>query len=106
MAPIGLNEALIMTVLETTDAASIADVADRLRTLDHTRFVDDGGIYMALRRMTQRGLVSCEKRTVLSSDGRHRDVGFYTISPAGRDAVRSYLRQANTLVRFASEIGQ
>ncbi len=98
--PIGTNEALILTVLHPLTALSVADVAFRIESENVGRTVDDGSIYLALHRMSQRGLVSVAKRSVISADGRPRDVGYYMITDAGENAVSRYVAESRAVIRL------
>ncbi len=91
----------MLTVLQSLDALSVADVALRLEKADLGRSIDDGSIYLALHRMSQRGLVTVVKRSVVSADGRPRDVGFYEITEAGRKAVSQFVADSNAVIRLA-----
>jgi DNA-binding PadR family transcriptional regulator len=97
---IGPNEALILTVLQSLDALSVADVALRLEEAELDRSIDDGSIYLALYRMSQRGLVSVVKRSVISADGRSREVGFYAITEAGQKAVSQFIAESRAVIRL------
>jgi DNA-binding PadR family transcriptional regulator len=98
---LGMNEALALTALESGDALSVADVVGRLAGLEIGRAIDDGSVYLALHRMSQRGMVVGTKRGVLSADGRQREVSFYEITPEGRHAVAQFVREANAVSRLA-----
>jgi DNA-binding PadR family transcriptional regulator len=97
---IGANEALILTVLQSLDALSVADVALRLEKAELGRSIDDGSIYLALHRMSQRGLVSVVKRSVISADGRRREIGFYAITEAGQKAVSQFEADSRAVIRL------
>jgi DNA-binding PadR family transcriptional regulator len=97
-----MNEALILTALEAGDVLSVAGVAARLEGADIGRSIDDGSIYLALHRMTQRGLVTSERRTVTSADGKQREIGFYSIGNDGRSAIAQFLREANAATRLSA----
>jgi DNA-binding PadR family transcriptional regulator len=98
---IGANEALILTVLQSLDALSVADVALRLEKAEIlVRSIDDGSIYLALYRMSQRGLVSVVKRSVISADGRRREIGFYAITEAGQKAVSQFEADSRAVIRL------
>jgi DNA-binding PadR family transcriptional regulator len=101
---IGANEALILTVLQPLDALSVADVALRLEKAELGRSIDDGSIYLALYRMSQRGFVSVVKRSVISADGRRRKIGFYAIMEAGQKAVSQSEADSRAVIRI-QEIG-
>jgi DNA-binding PadR family transcriptional regulator len=98
---IGTNEALILTVLQCRESLSVADVAARLGNADLGRRIDDGSIYLALHRMSQRGLVTVLKRPVVSADGRTRQIGYYTIAAAGQTAASRFVAESNAVVRLA-----
>lgn len=98
---IGTNEALILTVLQCLKPSSVADVAARLRNAELGRRIDDGSIYLALHRMSQRGLVTVKKRPVVSADGRTREIGYYTITAAGQAAASNFVAESNAVVRLA-----
>jgi DNA-binding PadR family transcriptional regulator len=97
---IGGNEALILTVLLSLEALSVADVALCLEKAELGRSIDDGSIYLALHRMSQRGLVSVVKRSVISADGRPREIGFYAITEAGQKALSRYDADSSAVVRL------
>jgi DNA-binding PadR family transcriptional regulator len=96
-----MNEALILSALEAGEALSVAQVAGRLEATDMGRSIDDGSIYLALQRMGERGMVTSERRAVVSADGKQRVIGFYSITGAGRQAVQQFLREANAATRLA-----
>ena len=89
-----------MTVLQSLEALSVADVALRLENAELGRSIDDGSIYLALHRMSQRGLVSVVKRSVVSADGRPREVGFYEITDAGQKAVSQFVADSTAVIRL------
>ncbi len=97
---LGLNEALILSALQGAADQSIADVAKRLAAAGLSRSIDDGSIYVALRRMVDRGLVTQRRNLVLSVDGRKREIGFYAISAAGKDAVHQFHHDASAIPRL------
>jgi DNA-binding PadR family transcriptional regulator len=101
---LGMNEALILTVLEAGDAMSVADVAGRLSSLDIGRSIDDGSIYLALHRMSQRGMVTASKRFVTSGDGKQREINFYTMCAEGQHAVTQFLREATAATKLANGV--
>jgi len=96
-----MNEALILTTLDDGHASSVADVARRLSTLDIGRSIDDGSIYLALKRMSERGFVSVTRSTVISADNRSRVIGFYAITPQGRQTVNQFAREASVITRLS-----
>jgi DNA-binding PadR family transcriptional regulator len=98
---LGMNEALALTALESGDALSVADVVSRLASVEIGRSIDDGSVYLALHRMSQRGMVVGSKRAVLSADGRQREISFYAITPEGRRAVAQFIQEANAVSRLA-----
>lgn len=100
---LGPNEALILSALCANSEASVADLAARLEAANIGRPVDDGSIYVALQRMTDRGYVASRKVKVVSADGRTREIGRYTITAAGETAVTQFLREANA-VRYLHPI--
>ncbi len=99
-----MNEALILSALESGEALSVADVAGRLSTIDMGRSIDDGSIYLALHRMSARGMVTSSRRVVTSADGKQREIGFYSITGAGRQAVSQFLREASAATRLTGGI--
>ncbi len=94
-----MNEALILTTLEDGHACSVAEVATRLSSLDIGRSIDDGSIYLALKRMSERGFVSVTRSTVISADNRSRMIGFYAVTSQGRHAVNQFAREASFVNR-------
>lgn len=96
-----MNEALALTALESGDELSVADIAKRLSAVDVGRAIDDGSLYLALHRMSQRGMVSVAKRTVTSRDGKPREIGYYAITLEGKRAVSQFVREANAVARLA-----
>jgi DNA-binding PadR family transcriptional regulator len=99
---LGLNEALILSALAGNPGQSISDIARRLEKADLSRSIDDGSIYIALRRMGERGLVTQTRGKVTSADGRQREIGFYTISAAGASAVGEFQRDVSRLPRLSA----
>jgi len=102
---IGPNEALILSALCAGSEASVADLAARLESADIGRPVDDGSIYVALQRMTDRGYVASRKVKVVSADGRAREIGRYTITPEGETAVTQFAREAAAVRRLHPILG-
>jgi DNA-binding PadR family transcriptional regulator len=98
---LGMNEALILTALEAGDELSVADVAKRLASVDVGRSIDDGSLYLALYRMSRRGMVSTVKRTVTSADKKQREIGHYAITAAGKRAVSQFVREAKAITQLA-----
>jgi len=97
---VGLNEALILTALRNRPGTSIAEIAREVEAAG--RFIDDGTIYMALRRMIDRGFVTQERRTVISADKRPREIGFYTVTPVGDAAASRFAHDVAALGRLAT----
>ncbi len=98
---IGLNEALILSALEGGEALSVADVAQRFDAANVGRTVDDGSIYLALHRMTQRGLVNREARVATSADRKQREIGYYKIAAEGLRAIKEFGRSVDAMPRLA-----
>jgi DNA-binding PadR family transcriptional regulator len=99
---LGMNEALILSALHCGDAMSVADVAGRIAAEgDLGRLIDDGSIYLALHRMSQRGLVSASKRVVTSADGKQREINVYTICAEGRRAATQVRHEARIAARLS-----
>jgi DNA-binding PadR family transcriptional regulator len=94
---LGINEALILAALTGGAESSVAEVADRVVRV---RDVDDGSIYMALQRMTDRGLVTRRKERVRSADGRDRDIGKYRITGEGSRALASWEHDTQAVTRL------
>lgn len=94
---LGMNEAIILSALEGQDACSVADVARLLTTVDIGRAIDDGSIYIALRRMTERGFVTVRRGKVISADNRPREIGYYAVTPQGSQAVHQFARESRAV---------
>jgi DNA-binding PadR family transcriptional regulator len=88
---VGQNEALILAGLRATDESTIAQIAERV---EPARTIGDGSIYIALQRMTARGLVTVRKVRATSPDGRERSIGLYAITGEGSRALQSWERDA------------
>jgi DNA-binding PadR family transcriptional regulator len=97
---VGLNEALILTALEGRSDMPIAEIAQAVEAAG--RFIDDGTVYMALRRMLERGFVTQERRTVISADKRPREIGFYAVTPAGKQAAAGFAADVAALGRLVA----
>ena len=98
---LGINGALILAILTSKVEATVAEVAERLESI---RDIDDGSIYVALQRMSERGLVQQRKVRTRSADGRKRDIGVYTITAEGVAALDAFQRESAALpkLRFGS----
>jgi DNA-binding PadR family transcriptional regulator len=94
---LGMNEAIILSALEGREECSVAEVAQLLATVDIGRSIDDGSIYIALRRMTERGFVSVRRGKVISADNRPREIGFYAVTPQGSQAVQQFARESSAV---------
>ena len=97
-----MNEAIILSALEGQEASSVAQVARFLSALEIGRSIDDGSIYVALKRMCDRGFVSVKRSTVISADNRPREIGFYSITPQGHRAVSQFARESQVVSKRLS----
>jgi DNA-binding PadR family transcriptional regulator len=102
---LGMNEALILACLLGGSNATVADVAERLDGDDFGRRIDDGSIYIALQRMTERGYLTAGKARVISADGRPRDVGIYRITGEGARALEQFAHEAMAVQRLRASFG-
>jgi DNA-binding PadR family transcriptional regulator len=80
---IGLAEARILSVLFAT--ATIVEIVKRLEDE-----LDDAAVYLALKRLTDRGLVTRRTVTRRASDGKMRDLGEYTPTPEAFAALEQF----------------
>jgi DNA-binding PadR family transcriptional regulator len=99
---LGMNEALILSALEHRPQSSIANVARVLEAAQFGRSIDDGTIYMTMRRMLERGFVTQQRRVVVSVDLRSREIGFYSITRAGIRAAKRFAHEASALERLSA----
>jgi len=97
---LGTNEALILAALCSGSEATLAEIAERLDDDMIGRNIDDGSIYMALRRMAERGYVTIRKTNVVSADGRPRDIGIYKITKSGAHALAKFSHEAAAVSRL------
>jgi predicted transcriptional regulator len=80
---IGLAEARILSVLFGT--ATIVEIVKRLEDE-----LDDAAVYLALKRLTDRGLVTRRTVSRRASDGKMRDLGEYTPTPEAFAALEQF----------------
>lgn len=94
---IGHNEALVLSVIGRT--ATISEICQRLEGDE----IDDGDVYLALKRLGDRGLVT--RRTVLrrAADDKMRNVGEYTATPEAFDALRQFRQATQRVMRRLDE---
>ena len=95
------NEPLILSVLVVGDAMSVAEIASRISREKLRRPVTDAAIYLALHRMSKRGLVRASKGTVRSADGKQREVSFFSILAEGRRTEAQYRHEGDIAKRLA-----
>jgi len=88
--------------LITAEPKTIAEIAE---AVENHRDLDDGTIYVALQRMTQRGFVTSRKTRVVSADKRPRDIGVYTITAEGCCALNEWDRAAGGVRRLRLAAG-
>jgi len=100
-----MNEALILRVISLASAAgddprgvTVSRIAELLLARTHPRTIDPGSIYIALRRMAERGYVSLTKVRTAARDGRIRDVAFYKMEPEGEAALQHSISHARALI--------
>lgn len=99
-----MNEAFVLAALFGNER-TIAEIAEALEQSEIRRSVSDGSIYMALQRMLDRGFVTSKKVSVISVDGRSREVGRYAITASGQRAARAFFAEAEALVRLRPALG-
>jgi predicted transcriptional regulator len=91
--PIGHNEALVLAVL--TKPTVITEVCRLLEAEN----IEDGAVYLALRRLVERGLVYRRTVTREAADRKMRDVGEYSPTPEAREALLVYQRDVERVIR-------
>lgn len=97
--PIGANEALVLAALVRT--GTISEVCNRLR--DDTTgkpVIDDASVYLALKRLVDRGLVSRRSVSRRAADGKIRELGEYTRNPGALEALNQYREETQRVIRW------
>lgn len=90
---IGVKEALVLTALH--GPSTINEVCDRLEGEP----IDDAAIYLALKRLTDRGLLTRRTVSRRAADGKMRDVGEYRPTPEAAEALQQWEREIVPVVR-------
>jgi DNA-binding PadR family transcriptional regulator len=95
---IGANEALVLAVL--VRASTINEICRRLQddALGHDG-IGDAGVYLALKRLCDRGLASRRTVSRKAADGRIRDVGEYARTTGASEALHQYQQDAQRVMR-------
>lgn len=96
---IGAKEALVLTALH--GPSTINEVCDRL----DGEPIDDAGIYLALKRLTDRGLLLRRTVTRRTADGKMRDVGEYRPTPEAAEALQEWTREVSPIMRRLQAMG-
>jgi predicted transcriptional regulator len=90
---IGTKEALVLTVL--TEPLTITEIAARLAGEQ----IDDAAVYLALKRLTDRGLLLRRTITRRAADGKMRDVGEYRPTAEAAAALESWIHEVEPVTR-------
>ncbi|MHB8140324.1 MAG: hypothetical protein ACYDHD_03560 [Vulcanimicrobiaceae bacterium] len=88
-----MKEAFVLTALH--GPSTINEVCDRLEGEP----IDDAGIYLALKRLTDRGLLVRCTVTRRAADGKMRDVGEYRPTPEAAEALQQWTREVSPILR-------
>jgi DNA-binding PadR family transcriptional regulator len=97
--PIGANEALVLAVLGR--ASTINEICNLLQDDPAGNGdIGDGAVYLALKRLCDRGLVSRRTVSRTAADGRMRDVGEYARTTGALEALRQYQQDAQRVIRW------
>lgn len=97
--PIGPSEAAVLSVL--LDSMTINQICDRLEGDG----IDDAGVYLTLKRLVDRGLVSRCTVSRVAADGKRREVGEYTRLPGAMEALRDFHREVAPIVQRIAAAG-
>ena len=96
---IGANEALVLSALMRT--GTINEVCERLRDGKTGKpAIDDASVYLALKRLVDRGLVSRRSVSRRAADGKIRELGEYTRNPGALEALNEYREEAMRIMRW------
>jgi len=99
-ADIGFNEAIILSILNTSGESTIPDILDRIEKskLDSPGRVS---VYVALRRLSKRNMIKERQSLVIDNHKRKRVVGFYLIKSLGKESLDGYLDDARSLLTLS-----
>lgn len=91
--PIGPKEARVLAVL--VQPLVITEVTARLED----EGIDDASVYLALKRLLDRGLVTRRSVSRTAADGKVREVGEYAPEPQAMEALRAFYREMAPVVQ-------